>query len=67
MASLGRKVGTKAAKATVRHSARGVAAKAQRKPLRSVTLLGLGIFVGVVTGWFAGRATARSSTPANPA
>ena len=58
MASFGRKVGKKAAKATVKHSARGVAAKAQRKPLRSVTLISAGGLVGALAGWFAGRSTA---------
>jgi hypothetical protein len=60
MAKLGRTIGKKATKATVRHSVRGVAAKAQRKPMRSTTLLGVGGFVGVITGFFAGRKTAES-------
>ena len=60
MAKLGRKLGKKATKATVRHSVRGVSAKAQRKPMRSATLLGVGGFVGVITGFFAGRKTAES-------
>jgi hypothetical protein len=42
----------------VRHSVRGVSSKAQRKPMRSATLLGVGGFVGIVTGFFAGRKTA---------
>jgi hypothetical protein len=58
MASLGRTIGKKAAKATVKHSARGVAAKTQRKPLRTATLLSLGGAVGLLAGWFAGRSTA---------
>ncbi|HTT27548.1 MAG TPA: hypothetical protein VMG37_04000 [Solirubrobacteraceae bacterium] len=58
MAKLGRTIGKKATKATVRHSARGVASKAQRKPMRSATLLAAGGFAGVVTGFFAGRKTA---------
>lgn len=52
-------LGKKAAKATVRHSVRGLASKAQRKPLRSVTLLTVGVavggLVGATAGWFAGR------------
>lgn len=52
-------LGKKAAKATVRHSVRGLASKAQRKPLRSVTLLTAGVavggLVGATAGWFAGR------------
>lgn len=59
MARLGRMIGRKATKATVRHSVRGVASKAQRKPLRSASLLGLGGAVGVAAGWIAGRNAAR--------
>ncbi|HUA48510.1 MAG TPA: hypothetical protein VMA77_24945 [Solirubrobacteraceae bacterium] len=58
MATLTRKLGKKATKATARHSVRGVAAKAQRKPLRSATLFSLGGLVGAAGGWFAGRKTA---------
>jgi hypothetical protein len=58
MAKLGWIIGKKATKATARHSARGVAAKAQRKPLRSISLLSVGGAVGVATGWIAGRRTA---------
>jgi hypothetical protein len=59
MASTGKTFGTKAAKATARHSVRGFASTAQRKPLRSASLLGAGGVVGGVAGamagWFAGR------------
>jgi hypothetical protein len=58
MAKLGRTIGKKAGKATVKHSARGVASKAKRQPLRSVSLLGVGGAVGATVGWFAGRKTA---------
>jgi len=62
MTSLGRSIGKKATKATLRHSVRGVASKAQRKPLRSATLLSVGgVFGGVfgaAAGWVAGRKTA---------
>ncbi|MHB1467705.1 MAG: hypothetical protein ACYCU0_03620 [Solirubrobacteraceae bacterium] len=58
MASIKRALGKKAAKATFRHSARGVAAKAQRKPLRSGGLLGAGALIGLAAGWLAGRKTA---------
>jgi hypothetical protein len=59
MATLTRTLGKKATKATVRHSVRGVAAKAQRKPLRSATLLSLGGLLGGAAGWLAGRKTAK--------
>lgn len=52
---LGKTIGRKAAKATVRHSVRGFASKAQRRPLRSVTLLTAGGLLGAAAGWFAGR------------
>lgn len=57
-------LGKKAAKATVRHSVRGVASKAQRRPLRSVTLLTIGWILGVTSGWLVGRKTARTTGPA---
>jgi hypothetical protein len=56
--SVARTIGLKAAKATARHTVRGTASKAQRKPLRSTTLLGLGSAFGAFAGWFAARRTA---------
>lgn len=50
-------IGKKAAKATFRHSVRGVASKAQRQPLRSATLLSVGGLLGAISGWLAGRKT----------
>lgn len=58
MATLGRTIGKKATKATLRHSVRGVASKAQRQPLRSATLLSMGGLFGAAAGWVAGRKTA---------
>ena len=55
MSSIRKNVGKKAVKATARHSWQGLASKAQRKPLRSATLLTAGSLVGLLTGWFAGR------------
>jgi hypothetical protein len=55
MATLGRTIGKKATKATVRHSAHGVAAKAKRKPLRTASLLSIGGVLGIAAGWTAGR------------
>ncbi len=54
---LGKTIGRKAAKATVRHSVRGFASKAQRRPLRSVSLLSAGGLIGVAAGWVAARKT----------
>jgi hypothetical protein len=58
MTTFARSIGKKATKATVRHSVRGVASKAQRKPLRSATLLSVGGLCGAAAGWLAGRKTA---------
>jgi hypothetical protein len=58
MKTVRRSIGKKATKATARHSVRGVASKAQRKPLRSATLLSLGGLFGAAAGWVAGRKTA---------
>jgi hypothetical protein len=57
MSSITNFIGKKAAKATFRHSVRGVASKAQRQPLRSATLLSVGGLVGAISGWLAGRKT----------
>lgn len=61
MTSIQKNLGRKAVKATARHSWSGFASKAQRQPLRSVSLLTAGGLVGLFTGWFAGR----KLTPAN--
>jgi hypothetical protein len=58
MPKLGRTIGKKATKATVKHTARGLSSKAKRQPLRSVSLLSVGGAVGATLGWFAGRKTA---------
>jgi hypothetical protein len=52
---VGKKAGKKAAKATFRHTVRGYTAKAQRRPLRSVTLLTAGGLIGAAAGFIAGR------------
>jgi hypothetical protein len=57
MTEIRKNLGKKAVKATARHSWRGFASKAQRKPLRSAGLLTAGGVVGLVTGWLAGRKT----------
>jgi hypothetical protein len=55
MTNIRNSLGKKAAKATLRHSVRGVASKAQRQPLRSATLLSVGGLLGATAGWLAGR------------
>ena len=61
MTSIRSLFGRKAAKATVRHSVRGVASKAQRRPIRSATLVIIGVAVGAAAGFFAGRKAASSA------
>ena len=60
--TLERKAAKKAAKALVRHSAHGVVAKVERKPLRTASLLVTGLLVGSGAGWLAGRKTSASSS-----
>jgi hypothetical protein len=48
-------IGIKATKATARHTVHGLASKAQRRPLRSASLLGTGMVVGLGAGYAAGR------------
>jgi uncharacterized protein YfiM (DUF2279 family) len=56
-----RLIGTKATKAAAKHTAHGLSDKARRKPLRSASLLGAGVAVGLVAGWAAARAGAGAS------
>jgi hypothetical protein len=55
MPRLKRAAAQTATRAVLRHSVHGVAAKLRRRPLRSATLLGAGVGVGVLGGWMAGR------------
>jgi hypothetical protein len=57
MTKLGRRISSKATKATVRHSINGLASKAQRRPLRSITLLTIGAAGGLIAGVFIGQKT----------
>jgi hypothetical protein len=58
---LKRMIGIRAAKATAKHTAHGLSAKAQRRPLRSVSLLGAGVAIGLGAGWAAARGLGHSS------
>ncbi|HZU61985.1 MAG TPA: hypothetical protein VE983_13535 [Solirubrobacteraceae bacterium] len=60
MTTFRKNMGKKAVRATARHSWRGLASKAQRKPLRSASLLSVGGALGLMAGWVAGRRTAGS-------
>ena len=55
MTQVMRIIGIKATKAAARHTVHGLASKAQRRPLRSATLLGAGVAVGLGAGFAAGR------------
>lgn len=55
MTQIKRLIGIRAAKATAKHSVHGMTSKAQRKPLRSASLLSLGLAVGLGAGFAAGR------------
>jgi hypothetical protein len=61
VSNIKRIIGIKATKAAARHSARGLSARAQRKPMRSVSLVSAGVAVGLAAGWAAGRTTASPS------
>jgi hypothetical protein len=61
MSRIKRIVGIKATKTAAKHSAHGLSARAQRKPLRSVSLLSAGVAVGLAAGWAVGHATAGQS------
>jgi hypothetical protein len=50
-----RKAAKRAAKAVARHSAHGVVAKVERKPVRSAKLLTIGAALGAAAAWAAGR------------
>jgi hypothetical protein len=58
-----RYVGRRALRATLRFTWNRFAIRAQLKPLRSVTLVGLGGVVGLIAGWLAGRRTAPAPPP----
>lgn len=60
MSNLKRLIGLKTTKAVARHSAHGLSSKAKRRPLRSVSLLGLGVAVGLGAGFAAGRGLGQS-------
>jgi hypothetical protein len=49
------KLARQAVKTTAKHTAHGTASKFTRKPLRSVTLLTIGVAIGGLVGWLIGR------------
>jgi uncharacterized protein YfiM (DUF2279 family) len=61
VSKLKRIIGIRATKAVAKHTAHGLSAKAQRKPLRSASLLAVGLAVGLAAGWSGGRSAASPS------
>jgi hypothetical protein len=49
------KLARQAVKTTTKHTAHGAAAKAARRPFRSITLLAIGAALGGLIGWRVGR------------
>ncbi|HKZ12822.1 MAG TPA: hypothetical protein VJL81_03145 [Solirubrobacterales bacterium] len=49
------KLARQAVKTTAKRTAHGAAAKAARRPFRSITLLTIGALAGAVVGWLIGR------------
>ena len=49
------KLARKAVKKTAKHTAHGALSKIERKPVRSTTLLAVGIAIGGLVGWLIGR------------
>ncbi len=45
----------KAVKTTAKHTARGTASKLTREPMRTTTLLGLGVLIGAAAVWLLGQ------------
>ena len=65
--SLKQMVARKAVKSTAKHTAHGTASKLKREPMRTGTLLALGLVAGLAVGWLVGRGGNGSATePAAP-
>jgi hypothetical protein len=61
MGSIKSRFARKAAKSTVKHTARGAGSKLRRDPLRSGVLLAAGAALGLVAGWLIARPSAAPS------
>lgn len=53
--SLKRAMARKVVKTTARHTAHGTASKLRRDPVRSMTLLSIGMLAGLLAGWLLSR------------
>jgi hypothetical protein len=49
------KLARQAVKTTAKHTAHGAWSKVERRPVRSATLLAVGIAIGGLVGWLIGR------------
>ena len=65
MSSVKKALTRKAVKSTAKHTAHGTAAKLKRRPVRALTLLGVGCVTGAVAGWALARSS--NSAPAGSA
>lgn len=64
MAKIKKQLARKAVTSTARHTAHGTASKLKRDPLRTGTLLTVGLVVGGFTGWMIARSGSDTSVPA---
>jgi hypothetical protein len=60
------KLARRAVKTTAKHTAHGAFSKLERKPLRTTTLLGIGLAIGGLVGWLIGRSGGSDDAYADP-
>ncbi len=60
------KLARKAVKTTAKHTAHGALSKLERKPLRSATLIAIGVAIGGLAGWLIGRSGGSDDAYAAP-
>jgi hypothetical protein len=60
------KLARRAVKTTAKHSAYGALSKLERKPMRSATLLVIGLAIGGLVGWLLGRSGGSDDAYADP-
>ena len=60
------KLARKAVKTTAKHTAHGAFSKLERKPVRSATLLAIGVAIGGLVGWLIGRSGGSDDAYADP-
>ncbi|HWH21161.1 MAG TPA: hypothetical protein VN671_11555 [Solirubrobacterales bacterium] len=60
------KLARQAVKKTAKHTASGAFSKLERKPLRTATLLTIGLAIGGLVGWLIGRSGRGDDAYADP-